>query len=188
MSWVFDEVRGVSPVQRLVLLSIANHADKYGCNAWPSVATIAEEADVSRENTVRDALRALRDEGWIVVEVNQGGDDRVPKNRRPNRYSLPRMSGGAVGVDPSTSGGAVEVVRGGGWRASGGAVGGYQTIQNRPAKRGANAEVDHTEGTRIAAQLKYHEFTTPGEASPRSLEHIAEIKRARASVRAEVSE
>lgn len=145
LSWVFDEVRGLSPVQRLVLLSIANHADKYGDNAWPSIATIGEETDIARRNTVKDALRALRDEGWIEVEVNQGGDHRVPADKRPNLYRLPRMHGGAVGVPPTSSGGAADAARGGTSRSNGGAVGDPQTVHEPPNLNDDQAAIDGCE-------------------------------------------
>ena len=183
MSYVFDDVRGVSPVQRLVLLSIANHADKYGRNAWPSVATICEEADINRKTTVKEALRALRDAGWIEVEVNQGGDHRVPGNRRPNRYALPRMVGGPVGDTPTVLGGPDERVRGAGRRALGGPVGGYQTIQNHPTKRAAQAQSENpdrvSEAQALIRERGMCQVASEEPASPRTLEHITEIRRMR---------
>lgn len=148
LSWVFDNVRGLSPVQRLVLLSIANHADKHGDNAWPSIATISEETDISRRNTIKDALRFLRDGGWIEVEVNQGGDHRVTADKRPNLYRLPRMSGGAFAVPPTSSGGAEEVERGGASRTSGGAVDDPQTVpEPSNLNRVAADECEQCKGT-----------------------------------------
>lgn len=148
LSWVFDEVRGLSPVQRLVLLSIANHADKYGDNAWPSVATIREETDLARDNTVRDALRFLRDEGWIEVEVNGGGDHRVRADRRPNLYRLPLMRRGASDVYPPPDGGAVEGSRGGVSRIDGGASDVYQTVpEPSNLNRAAADECEQCHGT-----------------------------------------
>ena len=49
---------------RLVLIVLADHAHGDGTNAWPSVATIKEEACLSERN-VRYALRALEQSGAI---------------------------------------------------------------------------------------------------------------------------
>lgn len=87
MSWVFDSVRGVKPSERLVLLSIANHANAQGADAWPSKETIAAEADLSVD-TVDRAVASLRALGVLTVEVQAGGDSRCPPHRRPNRYAL----------------------------------------------------------------------------------------------------
>lgn len=58
---------------RLVLLSIANHADERGDNAWPSVPTIAREARMS-ERQVRTVLRDLVELGEL--EINEGAGPR----------------------------------------------------------------------------------------------------------------
>ena len=97
MSWVLDHVRGVKPAERLVLLSLANHASATGDDSWPSRATIAAEADLSLD-TVDRALAALKKLGIVECHVQDGGDRRTPPSRRPNRYRL-RMDLGHVVVD-----------------------------------------------------------------------------------------
>jgi hypothetical protein len=55
IAWVFERSPSVG-TERLVLLSIANHVDPDGENAWPKLATIAAEANCS----VRVAQRAIQ--------------------------------------------------------------------------------------------------------------------------------
>lgn len=107
MSWVLDQVHGVNSADRLVLLSIANYAEKDGSNAWPSHRTIANEADL-HVDTVKRSIRRLAKLGLVKVETNAGGDRDCPPDRRPNRYTLPLFgrtwNGGAA--DPSREGDA----------------------------------------------------------------------------------
>jgi DNA-binding Lrp family transcriptional regulator len=63
-SWVFKHSDEATPGRRLVLLVLADHADKDGRNAYPSVATIAHETRMS-ERGVRYALRELERSGQI---------------------------------------------------------------------------------------------------------------------------
>lgn len=51
---------------RLVLLSIANHADRLGHNAYPSYETIGIEARMDRRNAIAAVQRLERD-GHITV-------------------------------------------------------------------------------------------------------------------------
>jgi hypothetical protein len=92
MAWVYDHERTTTGSDRLVLLSIANHADKNGANAWPSVATMAVEANVS-VRTVRYSLGQLVDGGLIEVERQAGGMADTRPDRRPNRYRIIPMAG-----------------------------------------------------------------------------------------------
>lgn len=91
LAWVFDAAPAdLTMGQRLVLLSIANHADARGENSWPSIATIAKEAGIS-ERSVHDALRKLEAMDVIDREVNEGGNRKTQGNRRPNRYTILAM-------------------------------------------------------------------------------------------------
>lgn len=79
MSWVFDHSESVF-ADRLILLSIANHCDRYGTDAWPLQATIAAEAKVSTREVVR-AVQSLVEIGELKVEKGKGKIGR-------NRYTL----------------------------------------------------------------------------------------------------
>ena len=73
-------------------MSIANHADRNGRNAWPSMETIALEARLS-EREARYAIAELKELGEL--EVIYGGG-----RGRPNTYQLPHMVGGKVEKAP----------------------------------------------------------------------------------------
>lgn len=78
---------------RLVLLVLADAADSDGTNAWPSLDTIAQRANVNRR-TAQRSLRRLDDDGHIAIESNVGGPVDARADRRPNRYTV-LMRGGA---------------------------------------------------------------------------------------------
>lgn len=84
MSWVFDHSQS-KLAARLVMLSIANHTDAYGCNAWPSQKKIAEEAGVSVA-TVRRVVDDLVEMGELAVGVHKG---QQGLGGRTNYYEMP---------------------------------------------------------------------------------------------------
>lgn len=87
MSWVFDHSRSTLGA-RLVLLAVANHADREGNNSRASVATLGEEAHLS-ERKVRYALRQLEELG----EIKMVGRHGKRADRQVNVYALPLVSG-----------------------------------------------------------------------------------------------
>jgi hypothetical protein len=84
LSWVLDNSES-EHAARLVLISIANHCDKYGRNAWPTISTIGSEARLC-EREVRQSLRELESLGELETLTAAGP-------RRSNLYSLPKMQG-----------------------------------------------------------------------------------------------
>lgn len=70
MSWVLNESEATLG-SRLVLLSIANHADAKGMNSWPAIPTIAQEARVSERQAQR-CIKTLEDLGELKVERGGG--------------------------------------------------------------------------------------------------------------------
>lgn len=54
-----------------VLMTLAEHADKLGANSWPSVDTIAAEAQMD-EKTVRRSLAKLEQDGLIAGDKRRG--------------------------------------------------------------------------------------------------------------------
>lgn len=86
MSWVFD-CSQAALATRLVALSIANHADPTGSNAFCSVPTLAREAHVS-ERQVLTAIKNLVELGELIVW--KGGGPPV-RGGRLNRYELPKV-------------------------------------------------------------------------------------------------
>jgi hypothetical protein len=85
-SWVLECSRSTLGA-RLVLLAIANHADKDGRGSWASVGTLAREANLS-ERQVQRALRALEAAG----EISKIGSAGVRADRKTNVYELPAVA------------------------------------------------------------------------------------------------
>lgn len=91
ISWVMDDERITKGGLRLVLMSIANHADRFGENSWPSIKTIAREANLS-ERAAQYSVGQLVKLGLIEVDQQGGGHVRMRNDRRPNRYRIIPLS------------------------------------------------------------------------------------------------
>lgn len=108
----------VAGSRRLVLISLANHADQDGY-CYPSRRTIGQEAGIGRLQTVTDCLGWLTEHGYIERAVN-GWKGRpgaeLPADKRPNLYrlliSVAPASGYTESVHPVLSG-YTESVEGG---------------------------------------------------------------------------
>ena len=85
MNWAWG--LSLSPVQKLVLMALADAADDEGV-CWPSVATLARKSCVSKR-TVQRTLQALIDAELLHAEARFRGDH----SRSSNRYRL-AMEGG----------------------------------------------------------------------------------------------
>ena len=88
LSWVLDKSKS-RLAARLVLLSIANHANQEGEQAWPSIETIAREAHISERQAQR-AILDLASIGELMICL-QGG---------PNKTHLFRMRMGGDNLSP----------------------------------------------------------------------------------------
>jgi hypothetical protein len=82
MSWVFKYSES-HLAARLVLISIANYANK-DCIAWPSLDTIAEEANVDRSTVIR-VIDDLVQIGEVSLEAGGRG------SKDTNTYYLPKF-------------------------------------------------------------------------------------------------
>ena len=69
MSAVFES-KALGPVQRLVMLALADHADDQG-RCYPSNARLCERTGLS-ERAVRQNIRALEDGGFLTVQIGAG--------------------------------------------------------------------------------------------------------------------
>jgi hypothetical protein len=87
VGWVLDHSRATHD-DRLVLLSIGNHCDKYGRRAWPSYATIAEEARIDRRSAIRCVSRLER---GPELTVRRGAGPIGDNGRATNLYELTEM-------------------------------------------------------------------------------------------------
>lgn len=85
IAWVLESST-TKGADRLVLLSLANHANDQG-ECYPSASTIAREANLN-EVHVRRTLKALVDAGCIARTINAAPDERIRKDRRPNLYAI----------------------------------------------------------------------------------------------------
>jgi hypothetical protein len=83
MTWVL-EYSSAELGARLALLSIANHADRQGHNAYPSYATIGIEARMSRRGAI-DAIERLERDGHISIK-------RKASPYRTNIYTIVGMA------------------------------------------------------------------------------------------------
>lgn len=82
-TWVF-EFSQAKYGDRLVLLSIANHADARGDNAWPAIATIAREARLSTRQVRRALLHLVRLGELKLISGKE--------SYKTNLYHLPKMA------------------------------------------------------------------------------------------------
>lgn len=88
MAWALN-VPVENPIEKLVLIGLANHADKYGRDAFPSVQTLSEYVGRG-PRTIQRVLRDLQDRGLIVAGDETLRDALIQrKDRRPNVYNLP---------------------------------------------------------------------------------------------------
>ena len=87
---------GVHPVGRLVLASLAVHADQSKLTCWPSLETLARETQVS-ERGVRGSLRSLEAAGAIRTEQSRGRTSNVYRLMIPPN---PAISAGLNPVEP----------------------------------------------------------------------------------------
>ena len=103
IGWVFSSSPATG-VDRLVLLSIANHAGQTvrdgAWEAWPAIGTIAAEAGIRRQRTVQESIARLEAAGQIVRLINGAPDERIRADRRPNLFRIVTDAGVTVGVIP----------------------------------------------------------------------------------------
>jgi len=120
LSWVFEH-SATKGAKRLVLLSLANHADDKGV-CWPSMTTIAREAGLSRRRA-EDGIRALVSDGLVERSINaapavghagyrpnlyhlvrsEPRTEQAPLNRPPRDNSGPPNTSGPDGTGPPES-------------------------------------------------------------------------------------
>jgi len=80
VTWVLEQSQSTLG-SRLVLLSIASHANREGKQSWPSVETICIETRLSRRE-VQYALRDLEESGELITHARKA---------QTNSYELPHV-------------------------------------------------------------------------------------------------
>lgn len=115
--WAVHEVRGLRPVERVLLLVLAEYADDRDC-AWPSQDRLADNVETSL-STLRRCLVRLEALGLLTREHRWVMDEAGDTHRATNVYQLhvgatpdwSRLEGGSSGArraGAAGSGGAVE--------------------------------------------------------------------------------
>ena len=94
--------------EKMVLLVIADHADDYGRNAWPSMRTIARKSSMSERQAQR-YVKSLIARQVISCESQAGGLWDTRQDRRPNRYSI--NFNGVSSVSPRNSNGVTSTTQ-----------------------------------------------------------------------------
>lgn len=82
ISWALD-VEGLPPVAKLILLSMADHANEDDL-CWPSYTTLARRSGV-HPDTVKGHVRLLREKGYVV---RQERFDDLSGRQRSNSYEI----------------------------------------------------------------------------------------------------
>lgn len=86
VSWALYDAPAGDPTARLILTHLAEHADRDGRGAYPSVPTIAEDVEVS-VRTVRRHLDSLEGRG-LIRRGDQQLVSHYPADRRPVVWDL----------------------------------------------------------------------------------------------------
>lgn len=95
VAWVLEHST-TKGLDRLVLISLANHANEDG-ECWPSIERIAAEAN-TKPVQARRVIGSLEAEGHIIRQVNAAPDSRMRGDRKTNLYRL--LDGGAQKCPP----------------------------------------------------------------------------------------
>lgn len=102
--WAMYRARTSEAAHKLVLMALANHADKHGRGAYPSAGTIAEAMQLS-VRTVQRYLVALEEDG-LIVRGDQARAAHIPPRHRPIVYDLAIRQGDVSPGGSDTSPGA----------------------------------------------------------------------------------
>jgi hypothetical protein len=152
LSWVLDEVRGLKAPERIVLLVLANYADKDNASCWPSIKTIARNCELTPE-TIRLTIRKLEAKGLLRAEQTYRGNGA----KSVNLYHL-NIGGGAPpvppGVDPSPPGAGEAGPEGGSHPPSEGG----STTFNRQSNHQSNRAAERAEDVAVPANLQTEKF------------------------------
>lgn len=163
--WV-AELRSVTWAERGVLTKLANHANKAGGSAWPSVRTIADWAGVD-ERSVRRILSRLLKRGLIeVTGANSRDGGRysttyrvvIPAGYEPNRQGADQPEGEDTSVPPRHDRGDASV------RGAGTPVSPEPVLNLSSSKKNHSVLTDGAQGRAGEEETRPE---TPGQNPPR---------------------
>ena len=83
-AYVWEQVKGVNPAAKLVLLKIADNAHDDGTGAYGSIKYMADRCDITPRG-VRKSIRELEEAGEIHTLLNEGSHTQSGKT---NSYIL----------------------------------------------------------------------------------------------------
>ena len=114
--WAVHEVRGLRPVERVLLLVLAEYADDRDC-AWPSQDRLADNVETSL-STLRRCLVRLEALGLLTREHRWVMDEAGDTHRATNVYQLhvgatpdwSRLEGGSSGARRASAAGSGSAV------------------------------------------------------------------------------
>lgn len=86
MVWALKKAPVSEPLEALILVGLADHADDAGANAYPSQAKLATYGRCS-PRTVKRRLQMLEEAG-LITRGDQQKVDHLPANRRPIVWDL----------------------------------------------------------------------------------------------------
>jgi hypothetical protein len=101
--WALKYAPPMPPQLLGTLFGLADHADKHGRGAYPSVRTLAAYACKSERSVQRDLKELLK--LGLIRDGNQSEANHIPQERRPHVYDLAMEStvpGGRAGDDAVT--------------------------------------------------------------------------------------
>lgn len=84
--WAANDAPVADVNEFAVLIQLAERADPDGCNAFPSVATVAERTRI-HPRTVKRCLQCLEDRG-LIARGDQRAAEYIRADRRPTVYDL----------------------------------------------------------------------------------------------------
>lgn len=77
----------IPPAHKLAIMSVANHANNEGGNAFPSYATLGDECGCS-ERSARRQVSHLIEAGWLEITERGCSGSGHGGVRRSNKYQL----------------------------------------------------------------------------------------------------
>ncbi len=105
------DIQGLTPGQKLVLLVLANRANKT-FEAWPSIGSIARQTCLSRSG-VKKSLRQLKDRGLLIKKLrrNRANVYRLTLGSESTKGSLSDLQEEQGKGHPVTDGGHSETLK-----------------------------------------------------------------------------
>lgn len=160
INWALSMSAVENPTEAMTLLGLANHANKFGRGAWPSVSTLAEYVRVS-DRTIHRTLRELELRGVI----RRGNQDAVQNYRGGYRsvvYDIPMGVGAPMRPPVNTDDEVCQSVIAEDGRGDTGVAGGMTPVADEPpreppfltSQRGALSSPENPDSVQLVSSDK----------------------------------